>query len=523
MKLHVRQGRKLLTVLSMSISAMLLISPLSTFALNGGQLGQWQHDQDLSMNVFAGATSVTYNGYIYQIGGHNGGAFSLTTVSYAQINANGTLGNWTTTTSLPTATKFATSVVYSGHIFVLGGSPNNSLFSNAVYSAPINPNGTLGSWTLVSTTPAVSHKATAVVYGEYVYYMGGYSGIFQDGVYYAHLNTDGTTGSWNSTTSLPVPMSDAVSVAYNGYIYELAGINNGGFKDSAYYAQVNNDGTIGSWNTTTSLPVGMNLASGALYDGYVYILGGQNGSGVLSSVYYARLRDDGTIAAWHSANDMPWQFIEGSAVAANGRLYMIGGNDTVTAHPGVYYADITPDTSSQSLVSTTNGAAISITTPSGTDITCASSQAEAAQTKQDTAYDYPLGLVKLCLTSPAINNQITITFATDLKPSQIKVRHYNATTGTYTSLGGALVTETTLNGKAALQLTYTIADNGSLDEDSAVGSITDPVGLAVLPIAPSTGYATPERTNIAAWITINSAIFCLGVGLAIKSRLKTYS
>ena len=490
---HVKRMR--LFVTAALALAILWANPGSALALAGGSLGSWQLDNDFTMNVTGGATSVTYNGYVYQIGGYNGSS-SLTTVLYAQTNPDGSLGNWTATTSLPIAKKFATSIVYNGYVFVMGGSPDNTVFSNAVYSAPINPNGTLGSWTLIGTTPAVSHKATAVVSGEYVYYMGGYSGIFQDGVYYAHLNNNGTTGSWGSTTSLPVAMSDATSVAYNGYIYELAGFD-GSFKATAYYAKTNADGTIGAWATTAALPAGMNLASAALHNGYAYVLGGQNGSGILKTVYSARLRSDGTITAWQTATSLSSETMEGSAVAANGYLYMIGGNDTVVSYPGAYYAAITADTTSQNLTNAVDAAAVAITMPSGTDITCASSQTEASQTQQDGNYSYPLGLIKLCFTTPAVNNQVTLTFVTNLKPAQVVARHYNATTGTYSSLDGASITQTTLGGKAALQLTYTIADNGALDEDSAVGAIADPVGLA-LSIAPSTGYGTPNTSSLLA-------------------------
>ena len=56
------------------------------------------------------ASSVVYNGYVYEIGGFSNGWF-INTVDYAPINSNGTLGSWTATTSLPAATEAASSVV----------------------------------------------------------------------------------------------------------------------------------------------------------------------------------------------------------------------------------------------------------------------------------------------------------------------------------------------------------------------------------------------------------------------------
>ena len=90
------------------------------------------------------ATSVTYDGYIYELGGTTGTAGSgvQSTVYYARINANGTVGSWTSTTALPQALYKATSVVYNGYIYELGGN-NGTSNQTTVYFAPINGNGTL--------------------------------------------------------------------------------------------------------------------------------------------------------------------------------------------------------------------------------------------------------------------------------------------------------------------------------------------------------------------------------------------
>ncbi|QQS26932.1 LPXTG cell wall anchor domain-containing protein [bacterium] len=41
------------------------------------------------------------------------------------------------------------------------------------------------------------------------------------------------------------------------------------------------------------------------------------------------------------------------------------------------------------------------------------------------------------------------------------------------------MSETTIDGKHALTLTYTIIDNGELDLNPTAGTISDPIGLAV--------------------------------------------
>lgn len=134
------------------------------------------------------------------------------------------------------------------------------------------------------------------------------------------------------------------------------------------------------------------------------------------------------------------------------------------------------------------GKTITLTTPSGTTITCHSAVKESGLAAQDVAYTYPLGLVDFCFSGAGENNLVSLIFVTDLKPNEITVRKYNPTNKTYTTVTEASVTETTLEGKRALLVSYNIADNGPLDTDPDTGEIADPVGIAVLGVtAPNTG------------------------------------
>ncbi len=121
---------------------------------------------------------------------------------------------------------------------------------------------------------------------------------------------------------------------------------------------------------------------------------------------------------------------------------------------------------------------ISLRTPEGTTITCSSASKESTQTKQDDSYQYPLGLVNFCFNTENQKNEVSLTFVTDLKPSDVKARKYNSTNQTYFDIQDASITETIVDGQHALKLTYTITDNGPLDLNPENGKITDPVGLA---------------------------------------------
>src|SRR5439155_14799478 len=98
-------------------------------------------------------------------------------VQVARINANGTLGAWTATTSFTTARSSHTSVALGGYLYVVGGQfgPSATKLQD-VQAATINANGTLGAWTATTSLPTVLAGHTSVAYNGNVYVIGGSAG-----------------------------------------------------------------------------------------------------------------------------------------------------------------------------------------------------------------------------------------------------------------------------------------------------------------------------------------------------------
>jgi hypothetical protein len=185
-----------------------------------------------------------------------------------------------------------------------------------------------------------------------------------------------------------------------------------------------------------------------------------------------------------------------------------------------------PQTISASVASPVTAATMTVLVPSTTALTCSSAIAEASLSKQDTGYDYPLGLINVCYTTLLSSDQVTLTFVTDLAPSQVIARDYNTATQTYVTIPGAVITQVTSGGHPALRLTYTITDNGALDSNSLPNFVTDPVGLAVVPMttannsvkAPVTGFGMPAQSDLYVWQILFSAIISTGAGVVLFYR-----
>ena len=163
--------------------------------------------------------------------------------------------------------------------------------------------------------------------------------------------------------------------------------------------------------------------------------------------------------------------------------------------------------------SATDSADINITAPAGTNLTCAYTQKEIEQTKQDPGFDYPLSLLTYCLTTASSSNQVSLTFATDLPASSFTARKFDPVTKTYSDVSNATITQTTLDGKPALRLTYVVQDNGPLDANPAVGIIEDPVGLAVT----SAGSGS-TLTDTGLWLQLATVVslLTLAAGVAVR-------
>ncbi|HUC14454.1 MAG TPA: hypothetical protein VMS00_08375 [Acidimicrobiales bacterium] len=327
---------------------------------SNGSAGSWTSTTPLPAAIYA-ATSVVYNGFIYLIGGSNRGTW-VSTVYYAPINANGTVGSWSATTSLPEALAAATSVVYNGYVYELGGTtssnggwPSSTGQQSAVYDAAINANGTIGTWATTTALPEALWDATSVIYNGYVYELGGQNGSTdQSATYYAPINTNGSIGTWATTAALPQAMWAGTSAVYDGYVYALGGYNGSGPQSSVYYAPINANGTIGTWSSSTSLPLTQELATTVAYNGYVYELGG-DGTGPSSSVYYAQLNvPQGAVSSWATASALPVPLYYSTSVAYNGYLYELGGTNASNFQSAVYYAPLNSNGTTGSWTSTTS-------------------------------------------------------------------------------------------------------------------------------------------------------------------------
>lgn len=288
------------------------------------------------------------------------GSSTLNTESYSAISSPGQVGPVNTTTAMPTATWAHGSVVNNGFIYVVGGcrtiscqSATNDTTGQTSY-APLNADGTIGAWTTDTThilNSAGIGSATGLaafgmtVYNNYLYVTGGYTqGGPSRNVYYVQLNANGSlVGNWTlQANKLGATTYYNSAVTFHDFLFVFGGcIGTTGsagcttYRNTNYRMPIGAAGAPGTLTTSAAtgnfvnLPIGKGLMAPALYNGYVYLAGGANSSvGQTDVVYYAKIADTGNITSWSTATgNLIHTLRRADAVAMNGYLYVFGGHD----------------------------------------------------------------------------------------------------------------------------------------------------------------------------------------------------
>src|SRR5580704_6378950 len=84
------------------------------------------------------------------------------------------------------------------------------------------------------------------------------------------------------------------------------------------------------WTQTTALPDGYSDHALVYWGGFLYHTGGSSntrGPASGTNVFYSQVGAGGTAGTWKSATSLPAAVIDHASVAANGFVYVIGGED----------------------------------------------------------------------------------------------------------------------------------------------------------------------------------------------------
>lgn len=353
---------------SFTCSSMLGDSQIAQINADGS-LGTWSTDAQASLTALVGASLISWRGNVYRIAGctsmNTGGVSCVTgntlaTQAYSLISSAGQVGPLNTpSNALPTAIYEHGVAINNGYIYVVGGcitvnssngcqTGTSDTTGNTSY-APLNADGSIGTWTTDSThllNGATGLAAFGItVYNNYLYVTGGYaysSGAISS-VFYVQLTSSGAlAGNWTTNAnSLGASIYGMSTIAYHGYLMAFGGCSASAhvtgcssYVSTVYRGQINtSNGSVAAFTTTTQgLPVAKALMAGAVYNNYIYLAGGATAAaGQTSNIYYAQISSTGDITSWSTATGaMSHTLRRADAYAMNGYFYITGGHDGST-------------------------------------------------------------------------------------------------------------------------------------------------------------------------------------------------
>ena len=220
---------------------------------------------------------------VYMIAGNQDSSVA-STVYTASINLDGSLAGWTQASSLPSNAnpELSSVAITRDTIYVMGGKAvGTGALSSTIYYAPIDANGNIGTWTTSTNLPSSFYAGACFTTYNRIYLLGGYvSGSTSTTIYTATINPDGSLGTWSTTTPLPTHTAYGKVYVSKNTVY-VFGANN---TTTMYYTDIAADGTLGGWNTGTA--TGYAPVNSAIFstNGKLYLVGGAAGNGSSTNV-----------------------------------------------------------------------------------------------------------------------------------------------------------------------------------------------------------------------------------------------
>lgn len=284
-----------------------LVTTFILFTLVSQGLAQmsWQYKSAMP-TARQGMAAAALNDTIYIMGGAQFGHNALNVVEAYVANQDTWLINIAPLTYPRTAAAAAS---FEGKIYIFGGRDHSQLVSQVEVYDP-----TTNQWSMISQLPTPREGLAAAVMDSSIWLIAGSN--FQTNTaiierYYPHSNT------WDT---LPYQLNQsrvaAVAGLLNGEMYVFGGYYFGPL--DSYEKFTPGQG----WSTQGTMLYSCGAAAGAVANSQVWIVGGEDQSGILTSVQYFNQGN------WNQGPSMQSSRHKLSVAYVNNTLFAIGGQTT---------------------------------------------------------------------------------------------------------------------------------------------------------------------------------------------------
>jgi Kelch motif len=293
------------------------------------------------------------NPTLYYVGGIENTTADERSEIYYGVIASNNVATWATATStLPADRAYAGGTVWDNRIYIVGGIDDAAAVTSTVYVSPSLASGGnfSGTWASSTAFNVARSGAAVTAYANNLYLFGGYDGsnYLSDqqfaslGYKTGTIGQSGTTVTGSGTTfastmvGSTIQYSDgsrATITAYSSTTSITVDVSKTVTAGSTYAIQ---DGSVGSWTYSNSLPGPIRDADAISANGYIYVVGGRSAASTCTpNVLITPISANTTIATgnnptgtgeWYETNVRYTGDRYGSAVAYyKGKMYLMGG------------------------------------------------------------------------------------------------------------------------------------------------------------------------------------------------------
>lgn len=259
----------------------LALPQYNTPMLAGATGVAWSSPASSGAAAASNPSSLVSGDFFVQIGGTGAGGAPVANVFTIGWAGDGVLDPAVPQPALPQAALYAAVAATPDTLVCAGGTTTaGGAVTASVFTAGWNPaTGVVSAWTAQASLPQALTAAYAAASGETVYVVGGANsgGTALSTVYYATI-ANGQLQAWTAATPLPVAVNSPYVAAVNGFLVVAGGYLTSYATPTSgvFYAAINADGSLGSWQVGPSLPTaGANIGNDVVVtDAGFAIMGG---------------------------------------------------------------------------------------------------------------------------------------------------------------------------------------------------------------------------------------------------------
>ena len=256
---------------------------------------------------------------------------------------------WTAGEPLPRAIDHHATFVTTGRngaiLHVLGGNTYQEQLATH-WSAAIQRDGALAPWREEAPFPKIILGHTVLIVGQTAISVGGQTAGPRRNtadVWTAPVDRDGAVGTWTQSADLPAGRFHHAAVAHDGFLYVFGGLQTTNATNTVFRTRVARDGSLGPWETLDTLPRPRSHEAAFVHRDRVFLVAGLDGNPAgqntpLSDIISARIGNDGSLGPWTPAGQLDSAYATHGVFVKDDMLYVVGGVENNRTFVGLVQA-----------------------------------------------------------------------------------------------------------------------------------------------------------------------------------------